>query len=390
LSGAPTDIFRHCTAFDPAGDLEAFLKTVPAKWVVYLLADATDQPVQLLCVKNLRASLRRRLGGDVEPCARSKRIDYRELIRRIHWRRVDSAFEADAVYLEAARAFFPRTYRGMTGFGPAWFIHVNPDANFPRYTKAIDLAPRPGLLIGPIEDKYSAARLIEDTVDRFDLCRYYNILVESPNATACAYKEMGKCPAPCDGSISMEHYRHLVEWSARSMVDPSELIQLNTHRMQAAACELKFESAAKIKQYVDSLSELGKGPFRHVRLLRDFNYLSLQRGPREGFVKAFLITPGRIEEIAGIIDTQTPPADLLRHALALAAERIADGVDTSGAERVGVVAHHLFLAKATHGVFIPLDSIDEKSIAKGYRDLLKQKVEPDNEGEGVVKELQAL
>jgi hypothetical protein len=48
----------------PAADVEDMLSQVPAKWVVYLFADGDDQPVQLLCVKNLRASLKRRLGGD--------------------------------------------------------------------------------------------------------------------------------------------------------------------------------------------------------------------------------------------------------------------------------------------------------------------------------------
>src|SRR5215213_254433 len=106
------DLFDGHADFDPAGDFESFLKAVPAKWVVYLLADADDRPVQLLCVKNLRYSLKRRLGTD-EDLGPSKRVNYRDLVRRVHWRRVDSAFEADCVYFEAARLVFPGTYRGM-------------------------------------------------------------------------------------------------------------------------------------------------------------------------------------------------------------------------------------------------------------------------------------
>ena len=106
------DILEQSISFDPsADDLQAFLKRVPAKWVVYLMTDADDRPVQLLCVKNLRYSLERRL-GDGETVGLSKRVNYREIVRHIHWRRVYSAFEADVVYLEAARHFFPQTYRG--------------------------------------------------------------------------------------------------------------------------------------------------------------------------------------------------------------------------------------------------------------------------------------
>ena len=390
MSASPTDIFPNQADFDPAGDLEAFLKTVPAKWVVYLLADQQDRPVQLLCVKNLRASLRRRLGTEDEPGVRSKRVDYRDLIRRIHWRRVDSAFEADVVYLEAARQTFPQTYRGMTGFRPAWFVHVNPQTTFPRYVKTIELHRETGIYLGPLEDKNDAQKLVHLAEGLFDLCRDYSILTQSPNAGPCAWKQMGKCVGPCDGTISLDAYRDLVAYSARVLSDPADHVRAHAHRMKQAAAEMRFETAQRIKEYVEQLAQLGKGAFRHVRPLREFAYLSLQRGPRDGLAKVFLITPGQTEEIAGMIDAPLQPAELLRHALLLTNDRTAGHVDEIGAERVGVVAHHLFLAKATHGVFIPLASIDETSIAKGYRELLKQKVERESEGEGVVKELQEI
>ena len=387
---APSDIFPHLADFDPAGDFDEFLKTVPAKWVVYLLADEHDRPVQLLCVKNLRASLKRRLGTGEGLDARSKRVEYREIIRRVHWRRVDSAFEADATYLEAARHTFPQTYRGMTGFRPAWFVHVNPATTYPRYTKTTELARETGVYLGPLEDKHAAQKLVHLAESLFDLCRDYSIFTQSPRAGPCAWKQMGKCVGPCDGSVSLDAYRDLIAYSVSVLSDPADHVRAHTQRMKQAAAELRFEAAEKVKAYVDQLAQLGKGAFRHVRPLREFAYLSLQRGPREGLAKVFLVTPGRIDEIAGMIAEPTHPADLLRLALELAAARATNSVDPAGTERVGVVAHHLFLAKATHGVFIPLDRIDEKSIVKGYRELLKQKVEPENEAEGVVKELQSL
>ena len=383
----PTLFDRHAT-FDPAGDFDALLKDVPARWVIYLLADADDRPVQLLCVKNLRYSLKRRLGQGEESAAPSKRIDYRDIVRRIHWRRVDSAFEADWLYYEAARLVFPQTYAGMVGFRPAWFVHVNPEHHFPRYVKTIDLS-KPGLLIGPLEDKHAAAGFIELAEDSFDLCRYYNVLVEAPGGKACAYKEMGKCPAPCDGSISMEQYRGMIEWSAHSVVNPLPLVREQTRRMQQAAAELRFEVAAKIKLLVDRLSKLGKGPYRHVAPLKDFRYLALQRGPRDGTAKVFLVTPGAIEELACLVGEPTHPADLLRRALERAHGRHAESLQPSEAERVGVITQHLFSAR-NRGVFLRLDTIDEKAIARGYRELTKQAPPQQVEGEGVVKELQAL
>ncbi len=187
--------FDYEAPFNPADDFEQFLKLVPAKWVVYLLSDQEDRPIQLLCVKNLRASLKRRLGGQ-ETVGPTRRVKYPEIVRRIHWRRVDSAFEADWLYYETARQLFPASYQGMVGFRPAWFIHVNPDAEFPRYTKTIQLAAKRGIYIGPLEDKHAAARLIELIEDAFDLCRYFHILVQAPNASAAPTRKWANAPRP--------------------------------------------------------------------------------------------------------------------------------------------------------------------------------------------------
>src|SRR5262245_31141365 len=104
-------LFEHELCFDPAAEFASFLRYAAAKWAVYHLRDAVYQPIQPLCVKNLRYSLRHRLGAE-QTVGLSMRIDYRELVRRVRWARVDSASEADWIYYEAARAVFPQTYRG--------------------------------------------------------------------------------------------------------------------------------------------------------------------------------------------------------------------------------------------------------------------------------------
>jgi excinuclease UvrABC nuclease subunit len=188
----------------------------------------------------------------------------------------------------------------------------------------------------------------------------------------------------------MEQYRRLIEWSAQTLIDPAPMIREQTRRMQQAAADLQFESAGKIKQFADQLGQLGKGAFRHARRLEEFAYLTLQHGPREGTAKIFLITAGRIEHVLSLIADPTRPAEVLRQALTLAAERQADPLDEIGAERIGVVAHHLFLARQSHGVFLPMTTIDEKQIAKAWRDLRKQKTADEVDGEGLMKELEDL
>ena len=299
--------------FDPAGDFEAFLAKIPARWVTYLVSDADDAPLQLLCVKNLRASLKKRLGGN-EEMGPTRRVNYRDVVRRVRWARVDSAFEADWVYHEIARQIFPKTYQGMLGHRPAWFVQINPQTQFPRFVKTIELSRR-GVYLGPLGDKHAAARFIQLIEDLFDLCRYYNILVEAPNGKACAYKEMGKCPAPCDGSISMEQYYQQIDLALQTVADPADAVRAHTRRMEQAAAELRFETAAKIKQYVAELSKLGKGAFRHARQLNDFAFLSIQPGPRKGLAKLYLVCPGDIQMLMCTIGEKPRASEIIRAAL---------------------------------------------------------------------------
>lgn len=383
------EIFQHHLSFDPSADFDSFLHLVPVQWVVYLLADADDRPVQLLCVKNLRYSLKRRLGG-AETVGPSKRVNYRELVRRIHYSPVYSAFEADWVYLEAARRIFPESYQGMVGFQPAWFLHVDPDAAFPRYTKTIDLSDRPGVFVGPVEDKHAAARLMQLAEDTFDLCRYYNILLESPNGKACAYKEMGKCPAPCDGTISMDEYRTMVQRSIETVITPANFVAEQTLLMQRAAQLLQFEEAKKIKQRMDEVSTLGRGPFRHVNLLREFTFVSIQRGPRADTAKIFLVACAEIEEAAAILDATADHSELIAHLRNRALFLSERPMTTAATEGVGLAARHLFSPKKLRGQFVLLDSLDGASLRQACEAMKKPDPAEDTEAEGVTKELNAL
>ena len=92
-----------------------------------------------------------------------------------------------------------------------------------------------GTLQAETNAEHAAARLIQLVEDSFDLCRYYNILVESPNTKACAYKEMGKCPAPCDGTIPMSQYHQMIEQSVTAIVSPGNFIDRQTRQMNEAA-----------------------------------------------------------------------------------------------------------------------------------------------------------
>ena len=361
-------------ALDPAVPLDAALKAVPAKWCVYLMSDEADRPVQLLCVRNLRASLKRRL-SDGEQEGPSKRVDYRALVRRVRWKRVDNPLESDLAYLDVARVVYPKTYKKIVTLRPAWWVHVDPDAEFPRWRVADDALPGCGVCFGPIAEKGQAQRLVEKLEDAFDLCRYYNVLVQAPAGQPCAYKDMGKCPAPCDGSVSMQQYRTLIDWSLRTLADPAHEIESQTDRMRDAAGEMRFELAGKIKAFIEQIKALTGGDYRFVRPAGRFGFVSVQQGPAKGKVKLSHVTLGGVTERLGLIAEPFDWPDLPPASVAVKTD----------AERLGLIVAQL-MSPRTGGVFLPERDWTRPALVAAYRAVAKQVVDRPAEDEGVVKE----
>ena len=239
-------ILRHAAAFDPAADADAFFAAIPGKWCVALLCDAADRPLQLVCAKNLRAMLRRRLSVPIAtpetPATPTKRVDYRDLVRSVRWQRVDSEFEMDLVYIEAARVAFPAHWRRLVPERSAYFVRLDLEHPHPDFTRETGV-DRDGRLFGPFTDKAKADRWADQIRDAFDLCRYRNILAQSPDGRACPYKQMNKCPAPCDGTITLDDYRNRVRGAIDAVTSPGETAGRWTAQMRQHAMDLAFEQA---------------------------------------------------------------------------------------------------------------------------------------------------
>jgi hypothetical protein len=364
--------------FDPSADFGAFLESVPAKWAVYLLSDEQGHPFQLLSVKNLRASLANRL-CEHPADEKTRAIPYRQVVRQTAYRRVDSTIEAEWIYTQVARELFHDGYRKMLANWAPWYITIDPGARFPRWL--VTDQPEPALLastFGPIATRGAAQKLVETIEDAFDLCRYHQILSQAPHGQACAYKQMHKCPAPCDGSISMEMYHQQIAMSLAALGSADPAAE-HEPRMRQAAAALEFELAGKIKTHMRQLVSLKTAG----RSLDGLRLLALCRGSRHKAFKLMLLTPERIElspewsrqeELAGMLCGW---ADAL--------ERRVSPVDRATfSEHLTFIARHVLLESADS---ILLDNADPATVMAATARLARRKSEAEPTDEGVVQEV---
>ncbi len=269
-------------------------KTLPSGGGVCALVDEADRVVLTLAAQNLRRVLNHRLSPPAESGGRP-RADLRAVTRRIRWTPTHSTFETSLEYLRIARQLNPDGYRRDLAFGPLWFARVNPEGPYPRWVADRFAFTPPVVDVGPFRDRASCRRFIELLEDLFDLCRHHDVLKQAPNGQACAYKEMGKCPAPCDGTIGVDEYRQSIVASvefARGVTD-RHLAQLE-RAMVSAGRDLHFETAARIRERIDRARKLLAADGRLHNTPEEFRYLVVQRGGGTRRVCPFFVDRGAI------------------------------------------------------------------------------------------------
>ncbi|QNN21962.1 hypothetical protein HED60_06650 [Planctomycetales bacterium ZRK34] len=347
----------------PGVDVETWRLTTPGRAGCFLLESEAGGPVLLATMANVRGALVHRLAPGTEDDA-PRKVDYRAIVRRVRWRDVFSRFEGSWVYLETARRVFPQTYRKLIKRWRCGWLGIDLSQVHPQW----QVADRPrgprATCFGPIAELAAGRRYVQMLEDLFDLCRYHHVLVQAPDGAACAYKEMGKCPAPCDGTVAMDHYRSQLEASldfVRGGVQPwRKQTQAN---MQAAAKELNFEKANRYKAALKRSEEANAPPLWQMQPLDDFRWVTIQPGSRKGRARAWLIRGGVIEPFDEIeVKTRTEQcAQLAERAAALRDQPLGE-IDTAGAERMGLIAWHLYHDTRGPGQWLHADDVTDGGV----------------------------
>ena len=362
----------------------ALLADLPAKPAMYCFEDENRGTLLLATTSNLRRSAAEKLQiGNPSPLAR--RFNYSGLTRRLSAVPVGSQFEADWAYLQWARRLLSQSYRGMLDRWQAWFVHCDSQATHPQLTKTAHPDPtRPGTHVGPFADKHAAARYIELLQNVFDLCRYHHLLVQAPSASACAYKEMGRCPAPCDGSIALEAYRRqtqdAIDFACQRFPQWQAQIEQS---MEQASQSLDFEHAQRCRDLLNRAAPAAKGEFAWVDRLERFELLCFMHSSATSWVRMFLIKGGWI----------APVLDFDKHiTFEVLAELIKPIIDSeipaslkwcdASIENIGLVCWHLFRPqRAKCGSFLRLDEAQDVA---ALRAVLRKLEKSSNTGDPAI------
>ena len=324
----------------------------PTHGGVYAFADAAGSVIRLSSAENLRRAIAFRLYPPADESVRPQ-INLLAVTDCVCWAPTHSQFETYLRYHEIAYRLYPNRHRKLCAFGPCWFATVDMDEQFPRWQTSSDPFADPSVCVGPLPTRRKCEQLVNDLQDLFSLCRYHHILQQTPHGEACAYFEMGRCPAPCDGTIPFSQYREMLDESIRfALGDARSLRSRLQAQMRSAAVGLAYEAANRAKLDLDRAESVAHLLHRVHRRIADFRYVIIQRAGGRTKVKAFLVNhsdiqvtePSRLDEL-----NDTVPRWLERFARQ-APPAVSDR--TFAAERIWLVSHFLHKRERIPGLYL--------------------------------------
>lgn len=318
---------------------ETQLAALPARPAVYLLLTRAHLPVQLAATQDLRRAVRARLldtGG-----TRPGRTDLTEIVEGVRWRGVHSAFEGSWWYYRLARRMYPKRYRRMISFGPAWFLNVDWEQPIPDIRVTERVWNVPGECVGPWLTHDMCCQALDWLRDLFDLCREPEQVQRTPRGRRCAYADMDRCDAPCDGSAPLEAYiqRCRAAW-AFVLGEVRPWIDAAKQRMKAAAEAQRFEEAGQLKRQLARAWKWHDNFRPYICPAEAFNHLLALPVPRRRAWRLFLFWQGDLVD-GPVVSERRLPAE----APAWLAEALARRPEPAAAqirmEQTWLVAHFL-------------------------------------------------
>lgn len=280
--------------------------TIPAEPGVYKFRDANGRVVYVGKAKNLRS----RLNNYFQP-PRALHPRTRQMVHTaasVEWTVVAS--EVEALQLE---------YTWIKRFDPWFNVMYRDDKTYPMLAVSVkEKYPRAFFYRGPKRKgvryfgPFSHAWAVRETLDL--LTRVFPIRTCS-NGVYNRHEQLGrpcllgyidKCSAPCVGRVSEEEYDEIVQGFMGFMSGRTDaLVRGITQQMEAAAENLEFEKAARLR---DDLGAVNKVMERQTVVLStdtDADVIAFATDELEAAVQIFTVRDGRIRSQRGWVVEKT-------------------------------------------------------------------------------------
>jgi DNA polymerase III subunit epsilon len=222
---------------------------------------------------------------------------------------------------------------------------------FPRLSVVRVVRDDGATYFGPFARRQAAEDVALAVYDGFPIRQCTPRLSTTARLSACALADMGRCAAPCDGSVSRDGYREIVEAVRAALsVDARPAVRGVQSRLTRLVSQQRFEEAAIIRRRLETLTRTAMR-FHRIRSLAacaeivaarkvdlDWEIHVIRYGRLAG---AAMATPREVPQavaraVRATAETVSKPPEPLPAAGIEETERIADWLEQPGTRLIEI------------------------------------------------------
>nr|WP_199326643.1 excinuclease ABC subunit UvrC [Nostoc sp. FACHB-888] len=295
--------------------LENRLAEIPPEPGVYFMRDSSDRIIYIGKSRKLRSRVRSYFRDGYN---KSERIATMvKLVAEIEFIVTDTEAEALALEANLIKQHQPYFNVLLKDDKKYPYLCITWSEDYPRIfiTRKRQFGKEKDKFYGP----YTDAGLLREIVR---LCKRIFPQRQRPQPLfkdrPCLNYDLGRCPGVCQQMISPEEYRKIVQKIAMVFQGRTqELIDILTQQMNAAAENLNFESAARIRDQISGLKSLTAN--QKVSLPDDTvsrDAIALAANEQHACIQLFQIRAGQlVGRLAFVADAHAEPGAILQRAL---------------------------------------------------------------------------
>lgn len=280
--------------YDGFFNIEEELKKLPGKPGVYIMHDATDEIIYVGKAISLKNRVKQYFQSSRNHSSKIKKMVSK--VQRFEYIITDSELEALVLECNLIKLHKPRYNTLLKDDKTYPFIKITVNEDFPRILSSRELKKDKCRYFGP----FTSGKAVNDTIELLNktyglrICRR-SLPKDIGKERPCLNYHIGQCKAPCQGFISKEEYRELIDRAVDFLEGKYNGITVRLKElMQEASDRLEFEQAAVYRDMLESVKYISQKQKITNSDMQDKDIVAAAMDETDCVVQVFFIRGGKL------------------------------------------------------------------------------------------------
>ncbi len=274
--------------------IEEELKKLPDQPGVYLMKDQLGNIIYVGKAINLKNRVRQYFQS-----SKNHSIKVKKMVQHIaSFEYIITRSEVEALVLECnlIKKYDPKYNIRLKDDKTYPYIKVNVQDAFPKMTIVRQMKKDGAKYFGPYTNTTAMWEIVDIIKNTWPLrtCSR-NLPKDIGKERACLNCHIGKCYAPCEGKISQEAYREMID-EVISFLNGNykEVIKKLQQDMLKASEELEFERAATLRDQMMAIEKIEQKQTATLSSMLDQDIIAFAKSPEDTLVQVYFVRQGKL------------------------------------------------------------------------------------------------